>query len=130
VLCIGFETAERSREDSSIPHAELCLGRTMVMLSSLDAECETPALNGRSTVTGRYLVVGDVQDIHRRALDAAAQEVFAPEQTKCGTWGSRVLAAWVNVCLTERSRRRPRVVLEEVSELVAPRRTREMMQRA
>lgn len=89
---LGFQTVtEQPGQDGSVLHAELRLGEAVVMLASFDAGYETPPLRGRSTGTGRYLVVDDVSSVHRRALAAGGHEVFAPEQTEWGTWRSRVL---------------------------------------
>jgi uncharacterized glyoxalase superfamily protein PhnB len=61
------------------------------MVASDDAPYTKPALVGRSTGQGIYLLVDDVDTTHARALAAGATEVLASEGTEWGTRRARVL---------------------------------------
>jgi uncharacterized glyoxalase superfamily protein PhnB len=88
---VGFATVRRQDgDDGSVQHAEVRLGDAVVMVASDDAPYTKPALAGRSTGQGLYLLVDDVDAIHARALAAGATEVFAPEDTEWGTRRARV----------------------------------------
>ena len=89
---IGFETVRRQDgADGSVQHAEMRLGEVVVMVASDDAPYAKPALVGRSTGQGLYLLVDDVDGLHARALAAGGTEVFAPEDIEWGTRRARVL---------------------------------------
>jgi uncharacterized glyoxalase superfamily protein PhnB len=89
---VGFETVRRQDgDDGSVQHAEVRLGDAVVMVARDDAPCTKPALVGRSTGQGIYLLGDDVDAIHAGALAAGATEVFAPEDTEWGTRRARVL---------------------------------------
>lgn len=89
----GFEIVAQQLSDDakSVQHAELRLGRAVIMVASSDADYETPSLKGRSTGGGVYITVSDVQEIFDRAVKAGAQTVFPPEKTEWGTERCRVL---------------------------------------
>ena len=89
---VGFETVRRQDgADGSVQHAEVRLGDAVVMVATDDAPYAKPALVGRSTGQGLYLLVDDVDAVHARALAAGGTEVFAPEDTEWGTRRARVL---------------------------------------
>ena len=89
---IGFETVRRQDgADGSVQHAEMRLDDAVVMVASDDGPYAKPALVGRSTGQGLYLLVDDVDGISARALAAGGTEVFAPEDTEWGTRRARVL---------------------------------------
>jgi len=89
---IGFEiTTKDEAADGRINHAELRLGEAAIMVASFDAEYEIAPLRGRSTGSGTYLVLDDVQGVYEKAVAAGATSVFAPEQTEWGSWRARVL---------------------------------------
>jgi uncharacterized glyoxalase superfamily protein PhnB len=89
---VGFETVRRQDgDDGSVQHAEVRLGDAVVMVASDDAPYTKPALVGRSTGQGIYLLVDDVDTTHARALAAGATEVLAPEGTEWGTRRASVL---------------------------------------
>jgi uncharacterized glyoxalase superfamily protein PhnB len=89
---IGFETtATQQDEDGRVIHAELRLGAAVVMVAPADEEYDVPQLIGRSTGNGLYLLVEDVSEVHRAAVEAGGTSVFEPETTEWGTERSRVL---------------------------------------
>jgi uncharacterized glyoxalase superfamily protein PhnB len=89
---IDFRVVPRQpANDGSILHAELRLGDAVVMLSTADADYTMPPLVGRSTGSGLYLLVDDVDAIHAAASAAGATAVLVPETTDWGTQRARVL---------------------------------------
>lgn len=89
---IGFSLATRQPGDhGSVPHAELRLGDAVVMLATADADYSVPPLVGRSTGSGLYLLVDDVDAIYAAAIEAGATAVFEPETTEWRTERARVL---------------------------------------
>jgi uncharacterized glyoxalase superfamily protein PhnB len=89
---IGFRVVSRQpADDGSILHAELRLGDAVVMLATADADYSAPTLAGRSTGSGLYLLVEDVNAIYAAAIHAGATPVFEPETTGWGTERARVL---------------------------------------
>jgi uncharacterized glyoxalase superfamily protein PhnB len=88
---IGFTVAARQDGDTGVAHAELTLGDAAVMLATADEDYEVPALKGRSTGHGLYLLVEDVPAAHRAAVQAGGRSVLEPEQTEWGTERARVL---------------------------------------
>ncbi|RBY78979.1 bleomycin resistance protein [Geodermatophilus sp. TF02-6] len=89
---VGFAVVRRQDgPDGAVQHAEVRLGDVVVMVASDDAAYTRPALVGRSTGQGLYLLVDDVDGVHARALAAGGTEVFAPEDTEWGTRRARVL---------------------------------------
>lgn len=78
---IGFRVLTRQpANDGSILYAELRLGDAVVMLSTADADYTMPPLVGRSTGSGLYLLVDDVDTIHAAASAAGATAVLVPER--------------------------------------------------
>lgn len=67
------------------------MGEAVLMVASNDADYQRPALIGRSTGQGLYLLVEDVDEFHRKALAAGATAVIDPENTEWGTRRTRVL---------------------------------------
>jgi uncharacterized glyoxalase superfamily protein PhnB len=63
----------------------------VIMVASNDAAYQRPPLIGRSTGQGLYLLVGDVDAFHQKALAAGGTSVIEPEDTQWGTRRSRVL---------------------------------------
>jgi uncharacterized glyoxalase superfamily protein PhnB len=89
---IGFRVVTRQPgADGMVLHAELRLGDVVVMLATADADYRAPTLVGRSTGSGLYLLVDDVDAIYGAAIEAGATEVFEPETTEWGTVRARVL---------------------------------------
>ena len=74
-------------ENGTVAHAELTLGRAMIMLGS----ARPPEEGGYSKVApppgsgANYVVVDDPDAVHARARDAAAEIVRALEQTDYGS---------------------------------------------
>ncbi len=84
---LGFSVVRRQdHPDGGVVHAEVRLGEAVVMVASSDAPYQPPSLKGRSTGQGLYLLVEDVDALHRAAIDAGATSVIDPEDTE---WGSR-----------------------------------------
>jgi uncharacterized glyoxalase superfamily protein PhnB len=89
---IGFRVVTRhSGDHDTVLHAELRLGDVVVMLATADADYRVPTLQGRSTGSGLYLLVDDVDAIYGAAIEAGATAVFEPETTEWGTERARVL---------------------------------------
>jgi uncharacterized glyoxalase superfamily protein PhnB len=79
---IGFRVVTRQPgADGMVLHAEVRLGDVVVMLATADADYRAPTLVGRSTGSGLYLLVDDVDAIYGAAIEAGATEVFEPETT-------------------------------------------------
>lgn len=86
---LGFEAV--SRQDApggEVLHSEVRRGAAVLMVATADADYQVPAVRGRSTGGGLYLLVGDdeVDALHARAVAAGATSLIAPEATE---WGSR-----------------------------------------
>jgi uncharacterized glyoxalase superfamily protein PhnB len=89
---IGFRVVTREPGDGgTVLHAELRRGDAVVMLATADADYRAPSLVGRSTGSGLYLLVDDVDAIYGAAIEAGATAVFEPETTEWGTERARVL---------------------------------------
>ncbi|AXJ09475.1 VOC family protein [Arthrobacter sp. PM3] len=89
---VGFEIVRRQDgPNDTVVHAEARMGEAVVMLASSDAGYQRPPLVGQSTGQGLYLLVGDVDDFHRRAVAAGGISVIEPEDTEWGSRRSRVL---------------------------------------
>lgn len=89
---VGFEVLNRQDGPAgTVLHAEVRLGDAVLMVASNDADYQRPALIGRSTGQGLYLLVSDVDEFHRKALAAGATSVIEPEETEWGSRRSRVL---------------------------------------
>ena len=89
---VGFTEVRRQDGDGgTVVHAEVRLGDAVLMVSSCDADYQTPPLLGRSTGRGLYLLVEDVDDFHARAVAAGGTSVIPPEDTEWGTRRARVL---------------------------------------
>jgi uncharacterized glyoxalase superfamily protein PhnB len=89
---VGFAVVRRQDgEGGQVLHAEVRMGQAVLMVASNDADYQRPALIGRSTGQGIYLLVEDVDEFHRRALAAGATAVIDPEDTEWGTRRTRVL---------------------------------------
>ncbi|WP_120338510.1 VOC family protein [Cryobacterium soli] len=89
---LGFTSVRRQDGDvDQVVHAEVRLGDVVLMISTADAAYATPALLGRSTGRGLYLLVDDVDAMFHRALAAGGTAVFDPEDTEWGTRRARVL---------------------------------------
>ncbi|MFJ5834690.1 VOC family protein [Streptomyces sp. NPDC093089] len=84
---VGFQVvARQDGSDGSVIHSELRCGDAVVMVASSDAAYEIPSLHGVSTGAGAYLCVEDPDAFYRRAVEAGAATVRAPQET---TWGAR-----------------------------------------
>jgi uncharacterized glyoxalase superfamily protein PhnB len=89
---IGFRVVTRQPgADGMVLHAELRLGDVVVMLATADADYRAPTLVGRSTGSGLYLLVDDVDATYGAAIEAGATEVLEPVTTEWGTVRARVL---------------------------------------
>ncbi|MFE2009109.1 VOC family protein [Streptomyces sp. NPDC059491] len=89
---VGFATVTRQDgEGGRVDHAELRLGRAVVMLASSDADYDVPSLKGASTGGGLYLATSDVDDLHDRAVGSGGRSVIRPEETAWGSRRARVL---------------------------------------
>ena len=89
---VGFDVVRRQDGDGGqVLHAEVRMGEAVLMVASNDADYQRPALIGRSTGQGLYLLVEDVDEFHRKALAAGATAVIEPENTEWGTRRTRVL---------------------------------------
>ncbi|ANP71083.1 VOC family protein [Cryobacterium arcticum] len=89
---LGFALVRRQDGDvDQVVHAEVRLGEVVLMISTADAAYETPALLGRSTGRGLYLLVDDVDTSFHRARAAGGTPVIEPEDTEWGTRRARVL---------------------------------------
>jgi uncharacterized glyoxalase superfamily protein PhnB len=89
---VGFEVVRRQDgDDGRVLHAEVRFGDVVLMVASNDAAYVRPPLLGRSTGQGLYLLVDEVDQIHRRAVEAGGRSVFPPEDTEWGTRRARVL---------------------------------------
>lgn len=89
---VGFRTIRRQDgPDGRVVHAEVGMGDAVVMVSSDDAAYERPPLAGRSTGAGLYLLLGDVDGFHQKAVAAGGTSVIAPEDTEWGSRRARVL---------------------------------------
>ncbi len=89
---VGFNVVRRQDgDDGQVLHAEVRMGEAVLMVASNDADYQRPALIGRSTGQGLYLLVEDVDEFHRKALAAGATSVIEPEGTEWGARRTRVL---------------------------------------
>jgi uncharacterized glyoxalase superfamily protein PhnB len=89
---VGFSLVRRQDSGAGeVAHAEVRMGDAVIMVSSADADYQRPALIGRSTGGGLYLLVDDVDDFYRKALSAGGRAVIPPEDTEWGTRRARVL---------------------------------------
>lgn len=89
---IGFDVVRRQDGASGqVLHAEVRLGDAVLMVASDDADYQRPAVVGRSTGRGLYLLVDDVEDFYRRAVAAGGTGVIEPESTEWGAQRARVL---------------------------------------
>lgn len=89
---VGFVVVRRQDgEGGQVLHAEVRMGNAVLMVASNDADYRRPALIGRSTGQGLYLLVEDVDDFHRLAVAAGATTVIEPENTEWGTRRTRLL---------------------------------------
>lgn len=89
---VGFDVVRRQDGDAGqVIHAEVRLGDAVLMVASDDAGYQRPALSGRSTGQGLYLLVDDVDAFHRKAVAAGATSVIQPESTGWGSRRARVL---------------------------------------
>ncbi|KOG10398.1 MULTISPECIES: VOC family protein [Streptomyces] len=89
---VGFQVVSRQDgSDGSVIHSELRCGDAVVMVASSDAAYEIPSLQGVSTGAGVYLCVEDPDACYRRAVEAGAATVFAPQETAWGARRARVL---------------------------------------
>lgn len=83
----GFETGARYESDGKIMHAELRCGDGVMMVGSWGADeggSVSPAVHGV------YVVVDDVDEHFRRAVEAGAEVVWEPHNTEFGTRRHRV----------------------------------------
>ncbi|GGI00584.1 VOC family protein [Arthrobacter liuii] len=88
----GFQPVRRQDgPDGKVVHAEVRMGDAVVMVSSDDAAYERPPLVGRSTGSGLYLLLDDVDAFYRTALAAGGVSVIEPEDTEWGSRRARVL---------------------------------------
>jgi uncharacterized glyoxalase superfamily protein PhnB len=75
----GFETVQAfDGADRRLMHGEMRFGDGVIMLGSVE---EAPATQS----PGIYVVVGDVDAHHERAVAAGATIVYPPEDTEFGT---------------------------------------------
>jgi uncharacterized glyoxalase superfamily protein PhnB len=89
---VGFEVVRRQDgPEGTVLHAEVRMGEAVLMVASSDADYYRPPLIGRSTGQGLYLLVGDVDAFHRKALAAGGTSVIDPEDTEWGTRRCRIL---------------------------------------
>lgn len=89
---IGFMVvARQDSDDGGVAHAELRLNDVVVMVASNDEPYTVPPLEGKSTGSGMYLVVDDVDRSYVGAIEAGGKSVFPPENTEWGTRRARVL---------------------------------------
>lgn len=89
---VGFDVVHRQDGASGrVLHAEVRLGDAVLMVSSHDAEYQRPALVGRSTGQGLYLLIDDVDVFYRNAIAAGGTSVIEPESTEWGARRARVL---------------------------------------
>jgi uncharacterized glyoxalase superfamily protein PhnB len=89
---VGFDVIHRQDGPAgTVLHAEIRMGEAVIMVASNDAAYQRPPLIGRSTGQGLYLLVGDVDAFHQKALAAGGTSVIEPEDTQWGTRRSRVL---------------------------------------
>lgn len=91
----GFEiTARQTGPDGHIVHAEVRMGEVTLMIAGAGQEYAAAPLRGISSGSGLYLWMpdaADVDDWFRRAVDAGARDVIAPEDTPWGGRRARVL---------------------------------------
>lgn len=89
---VGFTVVRRhDTATGAVVHAEVRLGDAVIMVSSADADYDRPAVIRRSTGSGLYLLVDDVDDFYQRALSAGGRTLIAPEATEWGGRRARVL---------------------------------------
>jgi uncharacterized glyoxalase superfamily protein PhnB len=89
---VGFDVIRRQDAPSGqVVHAEVRLGDAVLMVASNDAEYQRPALVGRSTGQGVYLLLDDVEEFYRNAVAAGGTSVIEPESTAWGAKRARVL---------------------------------------
>ena len=89
---IGFRVATRQPgDDGTLLHAELRLGDAVVMLASADADYTVPPLISRSTGSGLYLLVEDVDSIYAAAIEASGPRCPSRRPRRWGTDRARVL---------------------------------------
>ena len=88
----GFErTLAYPGPDGKIMHAEMRFGAARLMMGS--GASPTPIDPGGTSPNGHgiYVVVEDVDDHHRRAVESGARIVYPPEDTEFGTRRYRAL---------------------------------------
>ena len=89
---IGFTVVrQQDGSDGTIQHAELRLGNAVIMVASFDNDYDRPRLLHRSTGGGLYMLVANVSEMYKKALDAGGTSVFEPEKTEWGSERARVL---------------------------------------
>ncbi|MEZ0447562.1 VOC family protein [Cellulomonas sp. ICMP 17802] len=89
---LGFQVVSpQPGDDGTVQHAELRLGRAVVMVASSDEAYDTPALHGQSVGHGLYLQTPRVDELFERAVAAGGRSVFPPEDTEWGSRRARVL---------------------------------------
>ncbi|MFB8246344.1 VOC family protein [Streptomyces sp. NPDC055952] len=92
---VGFEVVTRQDgPGNTVIHSEVRYGEAVLMIASADADYDVPPLKGGSTGAGLYLWMPEpaaVDDWHRQAIAAGAQDVIAPEDTPWGSRRARVL---------------------------------------
>lgn len=90
----GFERTRDYRDDSGIViHAELRFGDARLMLGTGEPPAPDASRDGDTSprAHGIYVVIGDVDASHERAVAAGARVVYPPEDTEFGTRRHRVL---------------------------------------
>jgi uncharacterized glyoxalase superfamily protein PhnB len=88
----GFETTMRwLADDGSVQHAELRSDDGVIMLGQLPDAIGPDEPSRIPAAHGVYVVVGDVDAHHERAVAAGAEVVYPPEDTEWGTRRYRVL---------------------------------------
>ncbi|WNG89383.1 VOC family protein [Mycobacterium sp. ITM-2016-00317] len=91
---LGFDMVRDFRDDGDIlAHAELKRGDAVLCVQRDDRGYDVPVVKGDCVGAGLYLVVDDteVTAIHRRAVDAAATVLVAPETTEWGNFRTELL---------------------------------------
>ncbi|WP_250403644.1 VOC family protein [Streptomyces cellostaticus] len=95
LTAVGFEvTTRQDGPDGSVVHAEVRMGEIVLMIASADRDHTIAPLRGTSSGSGLYVFLPeapDVDDWYRRAVDAGARDVIAPENTPWGSRRARVL---------------------------------------
>ena len=89
---IGFTLIrQQDGPNGTIQHAELRLGDVVIMAASFDNDYERARLRNSSTGSGLYILVDNVSEMYKKALDAGGTSVFEPEKTEWGSERARVL---------------------------------------